>query len=381
MLLLGIETSCDETAAAVVADGRRILSNVISSQVEVHARYGGVVPEVASRQHMLAMTPIYHQALREAGVAPDDLDGISVTAGPGLAGSLLVGVNYAKGLAMGLGLPLYGMNHLEGHMYAAWLEEGPTPEEAVGFPLVCLLVSGGHTELVLMRGHGDYHHLGGTRDDAAGEAFDKAARVMGLGFPGGPAIQREAQAASSVEPLPRAWMRGTLEFSFSGLKTATLHRARELGVAMGLPDGPESLDEAGIERRRALAAGFQEAAVDVLVGKTLDAARQFEARGVLVGGGVSANAALARDDARPLSRAGAHPASGPLHRQRSDDRSGGLPRRGAGTAAQHRRRRQPQVVLLDDVSLPTHPLPFLHGSVYTHLCSRAVTHKTLQEEM
>ena len=292
MLLLGIETSCDETAVAVVADGRRILSNVISSQVEIHARYGGVVPEVASRQHMLAMTPIYHQAMREAGVSTDNLDGVSVTAGPGLAGSLLVGVNYAKGLAMGLGLPLYGMNHLEGHMYAAWLEEGPTPEEAVGFPMVCLLVSGGHTDLVLMRGHGDYHHLGGTRDDAAGEAFDKAARVMGLGFPGGPAIQREAQGASSVEPLPRAWMRGTLEFSFSGLKTALLHRAREMGVAVGLPDGPEELDDDGLERRRALAAGFQEAAVDVLVGKTLDAARQFEARGILVGGGVSANASL-----------------------------------------------------------------------------------------
>ena len=240
MLLLGIETSCDETAVAVVADGRRILSNVISSQVEVHARYGGVVPEVASRQHMLAMTPIYHQALREAGISTDDLDGVSVTAGPGLAGSLLVGVNYAKGLAMGLGLPLYGMNHLEGHMYAAWLEEGPTPEDAVGFPLVCLLVSGGHTDLVLMRGHGDYHHLGGTRDDAAGEAFDKAARVMGLGFPGGPAIQREAQGASRVEPLPRAWMRGTLEFSFSGLKTALLHRARELGVAWACPTGRKS---------------------------------------------------------------------------------------------------------------------------------------------
>ena len=155
MLMLGIETSCDETAASVVADGRRILSNVISSQVEVHARYGGVVPEVASRQHMLAMTPIYHRALEEAGVTPEDLDGVSVTAGPGLAGSLLVGVNYAKGLSMGLGLPLYGMNHLEGHMYAAWLEEGDPPDEAVGFPIVCLLVSGGHTDLVLMRGHGD----------------------------------------------------------------------------------------------------------------------------------------------------------------------------------------------------------------------------------
>ena len=352
MLLLGIETSCDETAAAVVADGRRILSNVISSQVEVHARYGGVVPEVASRQHMLAMTPIYHQALREAGVAPDDLDGISVTAGPGLAGSLLVGVNYAKGLAMGLGLPLYGMNHLEGHMYAAWLEEGPTPEEAVGFPLVCLLVSGGHTELVLMRGHGDYQHLGGTRDDAAGEAFDKAARVMGLGFPGGPAIQREAQAASSVEPLPRAWMRGTLEFSFSGLKTATLHRARELGVGVGLPDGPESLDDAGHRapprpRGRVPGGGGRRAGgEDTGRGPPVRGAGRPRGRRRLRQRGA------AGDDARPLARAGAHPPAGPLHRQRRDDRGGGLPRRGAGPAAQHRRRRQPQVVLLDDVSLP-----------------------------
>ena len=300
MLMLGIETSCDETAASVVADGRRILSNVISSQVEVHARYGGVVPEVASRQHMLAMTPIYRQALDEAGVAPEDLDGVAVTAGPGLAGSLLVGVNYAKGLAMGRGLPLYGMNHLEGHVYAAWLEEGPPPDEAVGFPIVCLLVSGGHTDLVLMRGHGDYRHIGGTRDDAAGEAFDKAARVLGLGFPGGPAIQREAQEASWAEPLPRARLGGALEFSFSGLKTAVLHRARQLGVAVGVPGGPPTLDDSGVAVRRALAAGFQEAAVDVLVEKTVDAAHRFEARGILVGGGVSANAAL-RNEIRARS--------------------------------------------------------------------------------
>jgi N6-L-threonylcarbamoyladenine synthase len=312
MLVLGIETSCDETAVAVVRDGRIILSNVISSQVEVHARYGGVVPEVASRQHMLAITPIYRAALAEAGVAPTDLDAVAVTAGPGLAGSLLVGVNYAKGIAMGLGVPLYGMNHLEGHMYAGWLEEGPTPEEAIGFPMVCLLVSGGHTELVLMRGHGDYQLLGSTRDDAAGEAFDKAARVLGLGYPGGPAIQREAALATRSEPLPRPWMRGTLEFSFSGLKTALLRKAKELGVAVGVDQGvpdkgvgfsplaaatyagdrPEGLDEAGEERRKALAAGFQDAVVDVLVGKTLEAVEQYAARGIVVGGGVSANALL-----------------------------------------------------------------------------------------
>ena len=293
MLFLGIETSCDETAIAVVADGRSILSNVISSQVEVHARYGGVVPEVASRQHMLAITPIYRKALVEAGVAPNDLDAIAVTVGPGLAGSLLVGVNYAKGIALGLGAPLYGMNHLEGHMYAGWLEDGPTPEEAIGFPMVCLLVSGGHTELVLMRGHGDYELLGSPRDDAAGEAFDKAACVLGLGYPGGPAIQKTAELATRIEPLPRAWMRGTLEFSFSGLKTALLNKAREQGVAIGLDQGrPEGLDAAGVERRNALAAGFQEAVVDVLVRKTLEAVEQYDARGIIVGGGVSANASL-----------------------------------------------------------------------------------------
>ena len=293
MLILGIETSCDETAVAVVEDGRRILSNVISSQVEVHSRYGGVVPEVASRQHMLAITPIYQTSLAEAGVAPGDLDAVAVTSGPGLAGSLLVGINYAKGLSLGLGAPLFGINHLEGHMYAGWLEEGPTPEDAIGFPLVCLLVSGGHTELVLMRGHGNYQLLGSTRDDAAGEAFDKAARVLGLGFPGGPAIQKAAALANSVEPLPRAWLRGTLEFSFSGLKTALLNKARELDVAIGLVDTPGILlDDTGEEHRRSLAAGFQEAVVEVLVTKALGAAAQHAARGIIVGGGVSANASL-----------------------------------------------------------------------------------------
>ncbi len=316
MLVLGIETSCDETAIAVVRDGRQILSNVISSQVQVHARYVRVVPAVASRQHMLAITPIYRTALAEAGVAPSDLDAIAVTAGPGLAGSLLVGVNYAKGIALGLGAPLYGMNHLEGHMYAGWLEDGPTPEDAIGFPMVCLLVSGGHTELVLMRGHGDYELLGSTRDDAAGEAFDKAARVLGLGYPGGPAIQKTAELATRIEPLPRAWMRGTLEFSFSGLKTALLNKARDQGVAVGLAqDRPEGLDDKGTpltqvnenasgkepesvsseamdEKRNALAAGFQDAVVDVLVRKTLEAVEQYDARGIIVGGGVSANAVL-----------------------------------------------------------------------------------------
>lgn len=191
MKILGIETSCDETAAAVVVDGARILSNQIASQVEIHARYGGVVPEVASRQHILAIIPIVKQALSEAQVTWQDLDGIAVTMGPGLAGSLLVGVNVAKAIALAQHLPLTGVNHLEGHIYANWLVTHP-PDSAPHFPLVCLIVSGGHSDLVLMKGHGDYVLLGRTRDDAAGEAFDKAARILGLGYPGGPVIQKAA---------------------------------------------------------------------------------------------------------------------------------------------------------------------------------------------
>ena len=290
MLLLGIETSCDETAVAVVADGRRVLSNVIGSQVELHAQYGGIVPEVASRQHLLSMVPIYRSALRDAGVAPKELDGIAVTAGPGLAGALLVGVNFAKGVALGLGLPLVGVNHLEGHIYAAWLEEGVDPAVDPGFPLVCLLASGGHTELVLMRGHGDYEHLGRTRDDAAGEAFDKAARVLGLGFPGGPAIQRLATEARAPTRLPRAWLGDSLEFSFSGVKTALLRSAQSLSLPGTA--APHSHERLSATETANFAAGFQEAVVDVLVGKTAEAARRHGARGVLLGGGVAANTML-----------------------------------------------------------------------------------------
>ena len=293
MRVLGIETSCDETAVGVVERGTHLLSSVIGSQVEVHARYGGIVPEVASRQHVLAMLPIYREALDRAGVSPRSLDAVAVTVGPGLAGALLVGANFAKGLALALGVPLLGVNHLEGHVYAAWLEEGVDPARSPGFPLVCLLASGGHTDLLFMEEHGRYTLLGATRDDAAGEAFDKAARVLGLGFPGGPEIQRLATTASEAERLPRAWMRGSLDFSFSGVKTALLHRARALGVAED-DDGVTAPE--GVPAK--LAAGFQEAVVDVLVHKTVEAAKRYGARGVLLGGGVAANTLLREELAR-----------------------------------------------------------------------------------
>ena len=272
MKILGIETSCDETAAAVVADGVRILSNQIASQVEIHARYGGIVPEVASRQHILAIIPILNQAMAEAEATWSDLDGIAVTAGPGLAGSLLVGVNMAKAIALAHRLPITGVNHLEGHIYANWLID-PIPD----FPVVCLIVSGGHTDLVLMRGHGDYVVLGRTRDDAAGEAFDKAARILGLGYPGGPAIERAARDGSAASiPLPRAWLKGSSDFSFSGVKTALLR-----------------LVEGGrISSPAEAAASFQEAVVDVLVTKTVAVAREHRVRQILLAGGVASNKLL-----------------------------------------------------------------------------------------
>jgi N6-L-threonylcarbamoyladenine synthase len=240
---------------------------------------------------VLAILPIYRQALEQAALTPRGLDGVAVTVGPGLAGCLLVGVNFAKGLAMGLGLPLLGLNHLEGHIYAAWLEDGPPPTEAPGLPLVCLIASGGHTDLVLMRGLREHELLGRTRDDAAGEAFDKAARVLGLGFPGGPEIQRVAAAAPAAEPMPRARLAESLDFSFSGVKTALLRRAQARGVEEGAPTlGPAAV--------ATLAAGFQEAVVDALVSQTLKAARRHGARGVLLGGGVAANALLRQEMGR-----------------------------------------------------------------------------------
>lgn len=288
--ILAIETSCDETAAAVIEDGRRILSNVVATQIELHRRYGGVFPEVASRQHVLAIYPVIRQALEGAGLGVREVDAVAVTHGPGLAGSLLVGVNAAKGLSLAAGLPLLPVNHLEGHIYSNWLQaDGPfgvMPEEA--FPLVVLIVSGGHTELALMTGHCRYRRLGGTLDDAAGEAFDKVARLLDLGFPGGPAIQKAATGGNPARfALPRALLHDAehrFDFSFSGLKTAALNLVRQLEQ-----DGK---DIHAAELAADLAASFQEAVADVLVSKTAAAAEAFAARQVCICGGVSANARL-----------------------------------------------------------------------------------------
>ena len=278
-LILGIETSCDETAAAVVEDGRRILSNVVASQIELHRRYGGVFPEVASRQHILSITPVIEEAMQQAEVSWDKLEAVAVTYGPGLAGSLLVGVNAAKGIALGCGLPLLGINHIEAHIYANWLNK---EEPFFVFPVLCLVVSGGHTELILMRGHGRYQRLGGTIDDAAGEAFDKVGRLLGLDYPGGPAIEQAAQYGDPTAfDLPRAWLENSYDFSFSGLKTAVLrmvkaYKKRQLPVVD-------------------LAASFQVAVVDVLVEKTRRAAEEYRVEQVLLSGGVAANKLLRQE--------------------------------------------------------------------------------------
>jgi N6-L-threonylcarbamoyladenine synthase len=289
MKILGIETSCDETAAAIVEDGRRLLANVIASQAALHGRYGGVVPEIASRQHLEAMLPVVEATLNEAGWGWRDLDAVAVTAGPGLAGALLVGVNAAKALAYARDLPLIKVNHLEAHLYANWIDEDGTRNSPPRFPLLGLIVSGGHTDLVVMAGHGRLRLLGRTLDDAAGEAFDKAARLLGLGFPGGPAIERAAERAAPpvTKPslrLPRAWLGESYDFSFSGLKTAVLH------VARGERGPPPPIDET--------AAAFQEAVVDVLAAKTARAARDESVSGVLLSGGVAANGPLRRTLAR-----------------------------------------------------------------------------------
>ena len=275
--ILGIETSCDETAASVVENGRVILSNVIASQVELHAQYGGVFPEMASRAHVEAIVPVVARALREAHVDWDDLDALAVTYGPGLPGSLLVGLNFAKGAALARGMPLIPINHIEGHLYAHWLQ----PEAALDFPLLALVVSGGHTDLVLVREHGQYEYLGSTLDDAAGEAFDKVARMLDLGYPGGPAIEAAARAGDpQAFDFPRAWLPGTYDFSFSGLKTA-------VSRALNQFNGPRPANLTAD-----MAAAFQAAVVDVLAEKAVAAAREHEARALVLSGGVSANRAL-----------------------------------------------------------------------------------------
>ncbi|MBI2861943.1 MAG: tRNA (adenosine(37)-N6)-threonylcarbamoyltransferase complex transferase subunit TsaD [Chloroflexi bacterium] len=281
MNVLGIETSCDETAVAVVRDGREVLSNIVASQDAVHAPFGGIVPELASRQHLLAIVPVIKQALADAPVSFNKIDAVAITHGPGLAGSLIVGVNVAKALAYTLGIPLLGVNHLEGHIYANWLTllgQEPPPEPL--FPSVALVVSGGHSELVLLRGRGAYTRLGRTRDDAAGEAFDKVARMLGLGFPGGPAIQRAAQAGDSERfPLPRTVIKGSLDVSFSGLKTAVARSVAAWKQAEPLPVAD-------------LASSFQRSVVEILLEKTRIAVERYRAREVLLGGGVATNALL-----------------------------------------------------------------------------------------
>ena len=271
-VILGIETSCDETAAAIVVDGRQVLANVVSSQVDLHARYGGVVPEIAGRAHESLLTPVIAEAMVEAGVTDEDIDVVAATHGPGLIGSLLIGVSAAKALALGWGLPFIGINHHEAHLYAALIEE---PE--MEFPLVVMLVSGGHTMLIEFQDHGRYKLLGATVDDAAGEAFDKVARYLGLGYPGGPVIDRLSQEGdpNAIKFTPPMRNEG-LNFSFSGLKTAVVNYVRQH------PD-VETAD---------VAASFQSAVVDVLTHKARKAAREIGAKGICLAGGVAANSEL-----------------------------------------------------------------------------------------
>jgi len=288
-LVLAIESSCDETGIALIEDGRHILANVVASQVALHAPTGGIVPEVAARAHLRWILPVLDEAWRDAGVAWSDVDAVAVTHGPGLAGSLLVGISVAKTLAWVRRKPLVGVNHLEGHIYAAWLD-GPGSQDPT-FPLVALVVSGGHTFLVEMRDHLSYRLLGQTVDDAAGEAFDKVGRLLGLDSPGGPAIQRAAETSTGHDvPFPRAWLGDSYDFSFSGLKTAARRTVEAARADAGLADEP---DAPLPERRVAdLAWGFQDAVVDVLVTKTIRAAKATGARSIVLGGGVAANGPL-----------------------------------------------------------------------------------------
>ncbi len=285
--ILALETSCDETAAAVVADGRVIVSNVVASQAAHHAAYGGVFPEVAARMHVEVIHTVISQTLADAHLSLNEVDAVAVTRGPGLPGSLVVGVNAAKGLAYGSGKPLLGINHLEGHVYSPWLLPAQEPPE---FPVIVLIVSGGHTELLLMRGHNDYQRLGSTLDDAAGEAFDKVARLLNLSYPGGPAVEQMALAGDPTRhAFSRAWLDGTWDFSFSGLKTAVLYAVRGQPYGRPLTGATEAIDPARVPD---LAASFQAAVIEVLATKATRAAERFNARALLLVGGVSANQAL-----------------------------------------------------------------------------------------
>jgi N6-L-threonylcarbamoyladenine synthase len=294
-LVLSIESSCDETGVAVIDGGRRILSNVVASQVALHAPTGGIVPELAARAHLRWIVPTLDEAWAGAEVDWRDIDAIAVTYGPGLAGALLVGINFAKALSWVHDVPLVGVNHLEGHVYAAWLldpgEDEATRQEPI-FPLVALIVSGGHTFIAEMTDHLTYRLLGTTVDDAAGEAFDKVGRLLGLGYPGGPAIQKAAEGATRRNVrFPRAWMGESYDLSFSGLKTAARRIVAEARIAEGIgaDDHETALSEATTAE---LAWGFQDSVVDVLATKALRAAQEVGARSIVLGGGVAANRCL-----------------------------------------------------------------------------------------
>ncbi|MBO9131417.1 tRNA (adenosine(37)-N6)-threonylcarbamoyltransferase complex transferase subunit TsaD [Bacillus sp. 165] len=275
IIVLGIETSCDETAVAIIKDGTEILSNVVASQIESHKRFGGVVPEIASRHHVEQITIVLEEAMKQAEITFDDIDAIAVTEGPGLVGALLIGVNAAKALAFAHDIPLVPVHHIAGHIYANQLVE------ELEFPLLALVVSGGHTELVYMREHNSFEVIGETRDDAAGEAYDKVARTLSLPYPGGPYIDRLAHEGQPIIDLPRAWLEAdSYDFSFSGLKSAvinTVHNAKQRGEEIAPED---------------LAASFQESVIDVLVTKTLRAAQEYKVKQVLLAGGVAANKGL-----------------------------------------------------------------------------------------
>jgi N6-L-threonylcarbamoyladenine synthase len=288
MRILAIETSCDETGVAVIEDGRRIRANVIATQL-AHQATGGIVPEVAAREHLRAIDPITDTALRDAGIALREVDAVAATVGPGLIGCLLVGANYGRGLALAAGLPFIGVNHLEGHVYANWLleteEQRPEPE----LPAVVLVVSGAHSDLVLMEAHRRFRLLGRTIDDAAGEAFDKVARLLGLGFPGGPEIEKAAKDGdANAFPLPKAWLADRYDFSFSGLKTAVLRLTRSLQEKGDVPVGD-------------VAASFQKAIVEALAEKTARAAAEHGVRSVMLGGGVAANGPLRAEITRRIA--------------------------------------------------------------------------------
>ncbi len=289
-LILAVESSCDETGIALIEDGRRIGANVVASQVAMHAAAGGIVPEVAARAHLRWIVPVFDEAWAAAGVGWGDISAVAVTEGPGLAGSLLVGINFAKTLAYVHDKPLVPVNHLEGHLYAAWLADDSREIEEPVFPLVALIVSGGHTFLVEMRDHLEYRLLGETVDDAAGEAFDKVGRLLGLPYPGGPEIMKSAAGATHHDLVfPRAWLGDSYDFSFSGLKTAARRTIATETGGSGTTTGDTPLP---LDRVAEMADGFQESVIDVLVTKTIRAARAVGARSIVLGGGVAANKVL-----------------------------------------------------------------------------------------